>query len=59
MAGNTKQKRKTKKKVSRGQQPKKVRTAPRRSVAQLVFIGFGVLIILSMVISLVANFGAF
>jgi hypothetical protein len=57
MAGNKKQKRTKKNKNKR--QPAPVQQKPRRSTAQLVFIAFGVLIILSMVIGLAANFTAF
>ena len=57
MAGNKKIKRK-KKKTSQGQAPPSDRK-PRRSTSQIVFIALGVLIILSMVISLAANFTAF
>jgi hypothetical protein len=57
MAGNKKQKR-TKKNKNKRQQAV-VQPKPRRSTAQYVFIAFGVLIILSMVIGLAANFTAF
>ena len=57
MAGNKKQKRK-KKPTTKNAQP--VQSSRKRiSFAQIAFIAFGVLIILSMVISLVANFITF
>jgi hypothetical protein len=55
MAGNKKIKRK-KKKTSTGPVATTERK-PRRSTSQVIFIALGALIILSMVISLVANFG--
>ena len=57
MAGNKKIKRK-KKKTTQTQAVVRDRK-PRRNASQIVFIVLGVLIILSMVISLVANFIAF
>jgi hypothetical protein len=56
MAGNKKQKRKKKKTTVQRQQ---VQTKKRMSVSQMAFIAFGVIIILSMVISLFARSGSF
>jgi hypothetical protein len=58
MAGNKKQ-RKKKKKVSTQRQPVKSQTRRRMSISQMAFIAFGVIIILSMVISLFARSGYF
>jgi hypothetical protein len=55
MAGNQKQRRKKKTKAS--QKPATQTTQKRRlGASEIIFIGFGILIILSMVIGLMKNF---